>query len=183
VQDNTIDTNDLKDNSVSSTDILDGTVGSADIANGAVGTTKLATLPHVRVYNSADQSVPTSTTTVLAFNSERWDNPSNNQHDNVTNNSRLTAQTAGLYTITAHVAWTSNSTGGRGLNLTLNGTTRIGVLSLQSNLTSEETVTTQYRLAAGDYVHVSAWQNSGSTLNVTASSAYSPEFSMTWMGP
>jgi hypothetical protein len=193
IQDNTIDANDigvdavgtseLAPNAVTTTEILDGTVGSGDIANGAVGTTKLATLPHVRAYNSADQSIPTSVVTVLAFNSERWDNPSNDQHDPVTTNSRLTARTAGLYTITASVAWTSNSTGQRSLYIRLNGATRLAGQSAQANGTSEGTVTTQYRLAVGDYVEATTWQSSGIALNVVTGSAYTPEFSMTWMSP
>ena len=56
-----------------------------------------------RAHHSSNQSITNNTFTVLSLNSERWDTDS--IHDNSTNNSRLTCNTAGKYIITAGVYW------------------------------------------------------------------------------
>jgi len=38
-------------------------------------------------------------------------------------------------------------------------------------------------LAAGDYVEVTLRQNSGGAISLFAAPAFSPEFSMVWIGP
>lgn len=43
------------------------------------------------------------------------------------------------------------------------------------------TVSTVYQLAAGDYVELMGLQASGGSLNMLASSAYSPEFYAHWL--
>jgi hypothetical protein len=47
-------------------------------------------------------------------------------------------------------------------------------------------ITTQVRLAAGDYVEVVVLQTSGGSLTVAANGVaqqFTPEFSMTWLAP
>jgi hypothetical protein len=46
-----------------------------------------------------------------------------------------------------------------------------------------QTVTTVYDLAAGDYLEVFAYQDSGGALNVQTNANYSPEFSMVLVAP
>jgi len=43
------------------------------------------------------------------------------------------------------------------------------------------TIATVYQLAAGDYVELMGLQASGGSLNMLASSAYSPEFYAHWL--
>lgn len=57
--------------------------------------------PSVRAFHSATQSIAHAVETTLAFNSETYD--SDSMHDNATNNSRLTINTAGLYLFTANI--------------------------------------------------------------------------------
>src|SRR5712671_3909345 len=62
--------------------------------------------PAVRVFHNAAQSTTNITQTVLAFNSERYDQAAGAaaaQHDTVTNNSRLTCLYAGIYKITGTI--------------------------------------------------------------------------------
>lgn len=160
-------------------------VATADLANGAVTPPKIGTLPHVRVRNSTNISIANNTATALTFDTERWD--SENIHSTVTNTSRLTCVTAGLYEIKMQALWDVNATGVREGYIRLNGTT---LLALEDkNATSVaaigtgQLVTTQYRLIVGDYVEAVVAQTSGGALNILAGGNYSPEFMMTWVGP
>lgn len=158
------------------------------IASSAVSTSKFATLPQLRAYHNANQAITSGVVTALAFNSERWDSgtPSSNMHDTAVNNSRGTCQVAGLYLIQSAISWQSNATGERFMNFVLNGTTEIArdrrPVSATAT-TSEVTLSTVYRLALADYVEVTVEQTSGGSLNVNSLGNYSPEFTMTWLGP
>ena len=74
-----------------------------------------------RAHHSSNQSITNNTFTVLSLNSERWDTDS--IHDNSTNNSRLTCNTAGKYIITAGVYWGQDTSGERVLEIFFNGAT------------------------------------------------------------
>lgn len=140
-------------------------------------------VPSVRVSSGAATAIADNTATALGFTSERWDNDA--MHDNSTNNTRLTANTAGLYLITATVGWADNTTGQRCTLLKVGGSTIIadqcaptptGARNVYNN------VTTVYTLSAGEYVEVLAYQNSGGQLNVITEANVSPEFGMTYLG-
>lgn len=129
-----------------------------------------------RVYHNAGQSIGNAALTVVAFNSERWDTHAS--HDNATNNSRLTATVAGKYLILAHIEWQSNATGDRLLILRHNGTTFISSQFIRATggFETRHDIITEWPLAAGDYVELLAYQNSGGSLNVNSGASYSPEF-------
>jgi hypothetical protein len=143
------------------------------------GSVKQSTALSARAYNSANISINSATLTKLTFDSERWDNDT--IHSTSSNTGRLTATTAGIYMISAGVQWASNSTGNRELLIKLNDTTYI----LDKNCTAVTgagtlmNVTTQYNLAAGDYVELVVYQDSGGALNIVTAGNYSPEFMMT----
>lgn len=163
--------------------ITTASVQTASIVDGAVTPDKLSAQPAARVFHNAAQTLTTGAITALLFNSERFDNDT--LHDTVTNTSRLTAGRAGIYAITSHVTFAGNTTGGRAVAIRLNGTTEIAKdeqLANGSNTTSM-TVTTYYKLNAGDYVEVTGQQNSGGNLNVNTAGNSSPEFSMVWQSP
>ena len=137
-----------------------------------------------RVFNSTDISVPQLTLgnwQTLSFNSERWDTA--NLHDTATNTSRLNAPAAGKYYIFTNITWeTPLGSGLWGLRILLNGKTPIAEQTLPNNGASYRTsmsVGTLYALAAGDYVEVQVFQNSGGFLAVKQITATSPEFGMT----
>src|SRR5262245_22049217 len=85
----------------------------------------LANPPACRAYHNAAQALTTGVEASLALNSERYD--TDTMHDTVTNNSRLTIKTAGLYIITGHVEFANNATGYRLGGLRVNNTTTIAV--------------------------------------------------------
>lgn len=135
--------------------------------------------PAVRAWHSVGQGVSSQVVTFLAFDSENFD--TDTMHDLVTNNSRITFTTAGKYQITGCVEWDSNATGLRELFVEKNALTRIAD-DLRNNSggtfsTRECLSTTVYSFAAGDYVRLGVFQDSGSTLNVTRVSDTSPLFS------
>lgn len=139
--------------------------------------------PQVRAFHNVSQSIPNAVATALLFNSERWD--TDTMHDNVTNNSRLTANTDGLYQIDFSGEWDTNATGQRQFFLQVNGTTPIAVIRHDASgaSTTQMNVSSQYQLSAGDFVEVFAFQNSGGALDVLANAQFSPEFSMSFISP
>lgn len=147
-----------------------------------VGTENLAVVPAARVTHSVAQSIPNSTVTFLSFDTERFD--TQDLHDNSTNNSRLTAPIDGIYLITAHVEFASNSTGRRQLALRASGSTFIALTEpdTNQNASTHLSLGTVYELSADGYVEVRVFQNSGGSLNVGKTDEFTPEFTMTWIG-
>lgn len=135
-----------------------------------------------RVFHNTSQSIPNNTVTAVTFNSERWD--TDVIHDNATNNSRLTCKTAGVYAIGANVRFASNATGMRSLRLRLNGVTDIAEenRTALSGVATVFIVFTEYPLVVNDYIEVSAFQNSGGSLNIEQDGTYLPEFMMVRIG-
>jgi hypothetical protein len=142
---------------------------------------EISPTPRTRVFHSLDQSILTSTPTILAFDSERWDNAG--LHDIVTNNSRLTVPDgeAGLWDIEVAIAFASNSTGNRIVEIIHNGATVIASArnpATGGGLFSSYTISTQYELAVSDYVEVQVFQDSGVSINIVAFGNLSAEFMM-----
>ena len=197
---NTVFSDDIVDNQVYSSDVrndaLSGgglaapdlranSVGSSEVTNGSLGTGELShSIPAARVTRSSAQSIPDSLNTNLAFDQERYDTAG--VHDNATNNSRLTAPVTGIYAVTAQFTWGGSAgTGCRFAGVMKNGSTLIA-RSQQLPGDDDENITTQVRLAAGDYVEVLVLQTSGGSLTVAANGIaqqFTPEFSMTWLAP
>jgi len=132
-----------------------------------------------RVYHSINQSIDNMLWQQLAFDSQRYD--SDQIHDPVTNNSRLTCKTAGRYLIIGQIRFAVNTTGRRMGRILLNGITTIGYTH-QTPVSEEDTnliVSTIYDLGRGDYVELGAWQNSGASLDVIGGNdAHQTHFSM-----
>lgn len=134
--------------------------------------------PAARVFHNAAQSIATSTTTTLAFNSERFD--TDTIHDTVTNNSRLTCKTAGKYLIGGNVEWSGGTGANSQIQVFLNAATVIAydVMAGGSAEHSRLAITTFYDLAVNDFVELRVFQASGGSININSTGNYSPEF---WM--
>jgi lysophospholipase L1-like esterase len=132
----------------------------------------------VRVSNSADISIPSGAWTLLTFDTERFDN--GNSHDITANTSRLICNEPGTYLIAANVLFYANATGVRALKLLLNGSKVIGQLFIPAatGLGTHLSIGTIYNLAAGDYVEIQVYHNSGVAMPVQTSAESSPEFMM-----
>jgi hypothetical protein len=140
--------------------------------------------PCVRAYNSAAISIPTGADTLVTLNSERFDNAA--MHSTSSNTSRLTVPTGGggKYLFGGVVDFGLNSIGGRGCHIKLNSATFIAKTVMQANAdggSSSSTVTSSYAMNAADYIDMFAYQGSGGNLNLTSTTAYSPEAWAYWL--
>lgn len=147
----------------------------------------LANPPACRVYHSANQSLTNNVLATLAFNSERWD--TDTMHDTVTNNSRITFKTAGLYVVSASVVFTAdNDYTAIFAGIALGGSTYIAQhiigTDTDTGFSPAITLTTLYKFAVNDYVVCNVIQKNTSAAanNALASGNASPEFSAVWVG-
>lgn len=124
-------------------------------------------VPMARAFASAQQ-IP-GANVGCPLNSESWD--TDGMHDLVTNNSRLTAKTPGLYAIEVGVGFSEPST----LQVRVNGTQNIA----QGGDLIRQSITTSYRLGYGDYVEMT--ESSGKIFGFA--SGLSPRLSARWEGP
>jgi hypothetical protein len=137
-----------------------------------------------RVYKATPQTLITGTLTPITFDLEHYD--SDNIHDNVTDNTRLTCKTAGTYLIGGCIAFAANATGARIVMVSFNGT---GVYLVDGRMSASPAgvesgvnVNCVYPLAINNYVELIAYQSSGGNLNVQSHQYYSPEFWMQRIG-
>jgi hypothetical protein len=141
--------------------------------------------PCCRVYHSVAQTIATGTSTILAFDSERYDTAA--MHDTATNNSRITIPTAGVYAISASVEW--STFGPAAYQLSLQRSNGPALIASQNQyppsggLGVRQSIAAIDKFAAGDYVVVVVFQATGGLANVNASGNYSPEFAAAWLGP
>lgn len=130
-----------------------------------------AVQPRCVAYHNTTQSINDSTWTTANFNSEDLD--VGTMHDTVTNNSRVTIPTsgAGLYLVTAIIAFDANATGIRAARMIKNGVTatqlqQVGMANGGASNSVTGTLCCLLSLAAADYIEVQAYQNSGGALNI-----------------
>lgn len=147
----------------------------------------LANPPTCRVYNTSAISLATGSYTTLTFNSERWDPTS--MHSTVSNPSRITISTAGVYIIEGHVQFDTNTTSERILEFLVNGTNEIAFQRLASNGTGGSSIyslVTVWKFAAADYVELRAYQATGGAQNTgtsnSSTNAGGLDFGATWIG-
>lgn len=139
-----------------------------------------------RVTRTAVQSITDATLTSVAFDAEVFDN--DGMHDTVTNNSRITIVTAGIY----WVGFTGMFAGAADYTrcfatLRINGTTEIARTPLQSTSTSttpQLAVSTAYEFDAADYIEVQVFQDNtaNAARNLEQTADRSPEFFATRIG-
>jgi hypothetical protein len=119
--------------------------------------------PVVSAFHSTTQSLTSGSAFVLQANSENFDNDA--MHSTVTNNSRITATTAGRYFFSARVSFAANVTGIREVRFGKNSTftTALNINAAGAGATIITTFTT-FVMAAGDFCEVAAQQTSGGAL-------------------
>ena len=136
-----------------------------------------------RVTHSVDQSIPDDGAFhTVAFDTERWD--TDNIHDNVANNSRLTCKTAGKYLVVFHGYMEHGLIGRRQFRITKNGVEvhPAGEAGLEPGGYFFMPVSCIIDLAVNDYVEASVYQTSGGALDLVKSNFVSPEFMMQRIG-
>jgi len=127
-------------------------------------------MPNVQVSHNTTNSVLNNTLTALACNTENWDqagNAADTQHDNVTNNSRLTCRYAGIYIVTAsNITWSANPVNAQ-LEFRKNGATNMGTEQVVGDWRFMSS-SIHVQLAVNDYLECVVLQISGGTLTVAS---------------
>ena len=133
------------------------------------------------VYNNADLTITSGATwSWLTFNTE--DSDTDSMHSTVSNTSRITINTAGLYAIFGQIQWASNSSGYRGLQIRVNGDdNKISgghTAWPQIAMAWNQQIFTTLELAVNDYLELGVRQSSGGDLAVSYIAGLSPYFSV-----
>ena len=125
--------------------------------------------PNCLAYRTGTQLIPNAAHTVVSLNLELFD--TDDMHDNVTNNSRITIKTAGKYILNASVQFVPNGTGQRQIQIWKNGAAmaRVFVGSIPT-FNSRLNVTAIVDGVVDDYYELYVWQNSTISLNIDAGS-------------
>lgn len=140
-----------------------------------------ATFVGCSLYKSAVQSIANDSSTTITWDLENYDTDS--LHSTTTNTSRITIPTGkgGKWLFTGCMAFASNGTKVRRANLTVNGTTSYAPIAQQATAATDGdsthgTFAWPLNLVAGDYVEMSAYQNSGGSLNFKTDSVFTATY-------
>lgn len=141
-------------------------------------------MPRAFAYRSASMTVPTSTLTVVTWNTDLYDTDA--IHDTASVTSRFTVPTgmAGMWFVSYSIAFDPSGTGIRNtFLLTSAGARRYAEQTHDANGSSNQmnTGSAMIDMAAAEYVELWAFQDSGSTLSVcTTTNNY---MQVRYMGP
>jgi len=149
------------------TSIVNANITDTRTITGLI-TSQVAGVQRVRAYRTANQSITNNTETPVQFDNESYD--TDTMHDNVTNNTRITFTTAGIYSISGNVVWAAGAGGRRNVTVKLNGTTYLvqQELPLSSTNDASGSFSLQHSFTAGDYIEVNVYQSSGGAINLNA---------------
>jgi len=158
-----------------STRITRGTLASEMKSNFVV--------PSFRLWRSTDQEIPNTTFTAIAFNNAATFD-TDDGHDSVTNNTRYTIQTPGVWSFYSGVRWEASSSGIRHVFIRINGSLAIDeeIPDVDTASTHRFGADTAYALDEGDYVELVVWHNVGAPLDVLSVDASSPYLAGVWHG-
>lgn len=130
----------------------------------------LSAVPSAHVFNSAVQSIPDTTATLVTFDSETWDTGAT--HSTVTNTDRITVPTGGggTWFVSGQVTIAASSLGRRAAQIRKNDTAICTGKQLLGDATFTSVVSASciVQLAATDYLNMTAQQVSGGALNTVA---------------
>jgi hypothetical protein len=118
-----------------------------------------------RARKSTTTAVATGAVTAIALDTEDWD--TDTMHSTVTNTSRITVNTAGLYLVTGQFGTTGAVTGTLIVILRLNGTTNLAAQTVPNTGTfSYGEAAETYNLAATDYLELCYFSSNACTLDI-----------------
>lgn len=173
-----VNSTDLATGAVTNQKLGVGSVTAGKLATGAVSSKKIGLIPQARAEFTGNQSISNSTPTNLCYDTAVFDN--DNLFAGGVSCTRLTAPVAGVYEINASVQWDNNSTGVRQLLIRKNASSDLAVDQVQAGGATGNSASTLAKLAAGDFIQASVFQNSGGNLSVLGVSTTT--LSMTWVG-
>lgn len=145
--------------------------------------------PRVALRQGTAQSIPTGAYTALTFATEDYDNESpTSMHSLISNQTRITAQTAGTFLVGGKVSFAANANGRRGLRWALNGSVVAGSEVIgpanPTGTTSLQARVMPIALLVGDFVELQAFQDTaGALLTVVSGVETQPAAEARWIGP
>jgi len=146
---------------------LAGTYPAPDIAPGAIAPHHFGSLPAAEIDTGGDQAIPNATVTKLTFAGVTYDT---GNMFNAANPTRITVPIAGIYNVTAAVKWRAGAGQHRFATIRKNGVAHDEAISqvapvLASGQFTSQVVAGQLKLAAGDFLELFVFQDSGASLN------------------
>jgi hypothetical protein len=169
---------------------LTGSYPNPTIGSGAVTPSMFGSIPAAVVTNTTSESIPGDAShNILSFDTNQLN--IDGVHSTAINPSRLVAPIDGLYEVHGEANWPAGpSSGFEELEIYVNAfASRVGVTAIPVTSTSgvAEGVSALVHLRAGDYVILSARQDTGTAVSINGTSndgaPDSPEFDMHWVGP
>jgi len=154
--------------------------------SGVTGVNNLIVPPSLRLSRSTAQSIPTSADTLITWTVEDLDTDGM-----FSSGTDITVQTTGIYIVSAGLAFGSNSTASRYVQILKNSTSVAGTIASSSGPaisggTHTLSAACAVSLVATDIIRVNAFQNSGSSVNVGSTANTfengSTFLSMVWTG-
>ncbi|ANZ35527.1 hypothetical protein BBK82_04965 [Lentzea guizhouensis] len=142
-------------------------------------------VPQAQLRQTATQTLTTGVGAPINFQVEDRDNFAG--HDNVTNNSRYTAQVPGWYELNGGIAFAASGVGARVSQWNKNGAmidgSDLAFPSAGAGLATRIPArTTQVQLAAGDYVQLVGFQDSGGPLDTFTGGGVRSSMSVKFVG-
>jgi hypothetical protein len=188
VKDGTLAGTKLADATIATAKLADASVTGAKLADASVDAAKVGAIPGARVRRTAAQSVANNATLVVPYDTVDFNVGG---VYNAAQPTRMTAPIPGRYLIVATARWQNNDQGRRTIALEVNGTAaqiaRSNVSPYSAGgvnpLQPEQTAQAVYKLNAGDYVEVWAYQDSGVALGLLSAIDNGVTFSMQWLAP
>jgi len=139
----------------------------------------LITPPMCRVKQTSGVAINDASNTILAFDAEDFD--TDGMHDNATNNSRITINTAGVYLVIASVRYTAGVSDDARISILKNGG-NVGIDERgPNNSRSGHQVMGYYDLAVADYLEAQVYQNNSANTARTTDTPYT-FLSAAWIG-
>jgi len=131
---------------------------------------------------SANQSITTTTWTNVTFDEADYYDPFD-MHSPTSNPTRITIPSgaAGVYLITATFYWAAAPGWLGSCRFRVNGATIVGENGTANNALNG-CASTHWSCAAGDYIEMQVFQNSGGTVTLSGAGAWAPLFSAVWLG-
>lgn len=135
--------------------------------------------PAVQCTLTGTQTAATGVLTTMSWTGSNTYDTDSVMHEGVTNPSRITINTAGLYVVSLQVRVGASTVNAAELVVTRNGGNRIGDVS--SPAATNFSLTFVYAFSAADYIQASFFHTAGSTLTFDNTSDYT-RFNATWIG-
>ena len=136
------------------------------------------------LYNSANQSVANGTATIATFNTENFD--TDGFHSTSTNTGRITIPTGlgGKYLVTFNMKWTGTASATARVAYLRKNTGSLGDFIFQNSVNAPAIWSRSVivDLAAGDYIYVDIYQESGGSLDFQGTSFMYDVFSCQYLG-